>query len=134
MKLLLIIVLLVGAAFGIPAIRNRIAGPLDPVLSKLGPAGEKIKTPFQRWAAKNEATAIVQRLSEDNIQRKPLPTPRSFQDWVRQNIRSETDATTDPWGHPYYFVLTRQQMTVGSIGKDGQRNTPDDILATMPLQ
>jgi hypothetical protein len=132
MKTFLIVLLLIGAAFGIPPIRNRIIGPLDPVLSKLGPIGEKIATPAKRWEAGQEATLIIRRISENRQINKPVPTPLTFQGWLKANVRGLKRDGMDPWGHPYYYIHTRQNMTVGSQGQDRLRDTPDDVRITVP--
>jgi hypothetical protein len=132
MKALLIIILLIGAAFGIPSIRNRIVGPLDPMLSKLGPAGEKIATPARRWQTNQEATLIIRRIADDRSLRKPVPTPLTFQNWLKANMRGLKWEGNDAWGHPYYYIHTRQNMTVGSHAQDGLRDTEDDIRVTLP--
>jgi hypothetical protein len=132
-KAILIIILLIGAAFGIPAIRNRIVGPLDPILSKLGPIGEAVQTPTRRWTANQEAMLITRRIAEDHNLRKPGPSPLSFQNWVKANVRGLKADGMDPWGRPYYFIQTRQNMTVGSQGQDRLRDTEDDVRLTVPL-
>jgi hypothetical protein len=133
MKTFLIIVLLIGAAFGIPAIRNRIIGPLDPILSKLGPIGEKIQTPARRWSATQELTMILRRIGEDKNVNKPLPSPLSFQNWLKTNVRGLDNGGLDPWGRPYYYIHTRQNITVGSQAQDRLRDTPDDVRLTVPV-
>lgn len=132
MKALLIIVLLIGAAFGIPQIRNRIAGPLDPLLSRLGPIGEAVQTPTRRWQANQEMTFILRRITEDRNLRKPLPSPHNFQRWLIANVRGVKNGGNDPWGQPYYYILTRTTMTIGSQGQDMQRDTEDDLRLSAP--
>jgi hypothetical protein len=133
MKVFLFIILLIGAAFGIPKIRNRIVGPLDPVLSKLGPIGEAVQTPTRRWSAGQEAMLITRKLGEFRNLNKPLPSPLNFQRWLHANVRGLTRDGMDPWGLPYYFIHTRQNMTVGSPGQDRKRDTEDDVRITVPL-
>jgi hypothetical protein len=40
--------------------------------------------------------------------------------------KSETGL--DPWGHPYRFVCSDDEVTVSSDGADGVHGTPDDIM------
>lgn len=134
MKAFLIIILLIGAAFGIPKIRNRIVGPLDPLLSKLGPIGEKIQTPARRYKANNEVTAMIRKLEDERSMRRQLPAPARFQAWVQTNMRALENDGLDPWGKPYYYIHTRQNMSVGSSAQDTLRDTPDDVRITVPLQ
>lgn len=132
MKAFLIVILLIGAAFGIPTIRNRIVGPLDPLLSKLGPAGDRIANPARRWQASQEAMLILRRIAEDRNLNKPGPSPLTFQNWVKANVRGLKWQGNDPWGHPYYYIHTRQNMTVGSQAQDRLRDTEDDVRVTLP--
>lgn len=133
LKVIVIAVVFLGAAFGIPAIRNRIAGPLDPVLSKLGPVGEKMQAPARKWAAKNEEMLIIRKLAEAHNQNKGIPSPLSFQSWIKANFHGGVKEGMDPWGRPYYLIHTKQQLTVGSQGPDRRRNSADDIRVSVPL-
>lgn len=133
MKVFLILIVAIGAAFGIPSIRNRIAGPLDPVLSKLGPLGEKIQTPAKRWSAKNEADVIVRKVADLKDQNRPFPPPRQFTKWIQQNMRGLERKGMDPWGRPYYLERAQKQVTVGSVAQDGVYDTADDVRSTLPV-
>ena len=132
MKALLIILLLIGAAFGIPSIRNRIVGPLDPLLSKLGPLGEKIATPARRWQVNQDHQLIFRRIAEERSLHRPMPAPRTFQSWLKTNVPGLKWGGNDPWGRPYYFIHNRQTTTVGSEGPDRVRDTSDDLRLTAP--
>ena len=133
-KILFVVIIMLGAAFGIPQIRNRIVGPLDPVLSRMGPLGDKINAPAKRWAARNEINLIIRKLAEDHNQNRGTPSPLGFQGWLKQNFRGGINDGGDPWGRPYYLVHTANQITVGSQGADRLRNTPDDVRLSVPLQ
>ena len=132
-KIIFVVVVLLGAAFGIPEIRNRIAGPLDPVLSKMGPVGDKVQAPARRWAARNEANIIIRKIAEAHNQNKDVPTPLRFQVWMKQNFRGGINEGRDPWGKPYYLIQTRSQITVGSQGPDRTQNTTDDVRVSVAL-
>ena len=134
MKVLLLIVLIVGAAFAVPSIRHRIAGPLDPVLGKLGPVGEKLRTPARRFKAHNEIQAIIGRMNEDKLMGRSLPTPVQVHKWVRDKMRGGIEDGLDPWGQQYYYSRSRSAATVGSMGQDMQRDTPDDIRISTSLK
>lgn len=134
MKVLLLVLLLLGAAFTVPAIRNRLAGPLDPVLARLGPVGEKVRNPVRRFNAFNEIQAIIGRLNEDKLQGRPVPPPNQFQRWIHDKMRGDIQDGRDPWGQPYYLVRSRGYATIGSAGQDMQAGTPDDIRDSTPLK
>lgn len=132
MKTFVVILLLIGAAFGIPSIRNRIVGPLDPLLSKIGPLGDKIATPARRWQADQEFKLILRRIEEERSLRRPMPAPRTFQSWLKTNVPALERQGNDPWGRPYYFIHNRQTTTIGSEGPDRIRDTPDDVRRSAP--
>lgn len=133
MKWIIILVIALGAAFGIPAIRNRIAPPLEPVLSRLGPIGTAISTPAKRFSAKNEADVIAKKLVDAKKRGLSLPTARGFTRWIQQNMRGLERKGVDPWGHPYYLQVGEKQITVGSFAQDGVPHTEDDVRVTVPL-
>ncbi len=133
MKWIIILVIAVGAAFGIPSIRNRIAPPLEPVLSRLGPIGEAIITPAKRFSAKNEADVIAKKLVDAKQRGMSLPTQRGFTRWIQQNMRGLERKGMDPWGQPYYLERGDKQITVGSVAQDGVPLTEDDVRVTVPL-
>ena len=132
MKWLIILVIAVGAAFGIPSIRARIAPPLEPVLARLGPIGRAIQTPAKRFNAKNEADVIVRKLADWKLRNLALPTERNFTKWIKQNMRGLEHDGMDPWGNPYYLVRAGKHMSVGSAAQDGIPKTDDDIIASAP--
>lgn len=134
MKVLLLVLVLVGAAVAVPSIRHRLAGPLDPVLARLGPLGEKIRTPARRFNAHNELQAITGRLKEDRLMGRRIPTPRQFHAWVRAHMRGDIQDGIDPWGQPYYLTKSRTHFTVGSAGQDTLAGTPDDVRISTPLR
>jgi hypothetical protein len=134
MKVLLLILLLIGAAFAVPSIRNRLAGPMDPLLARLGPVGEKIRTPARRFTAHNEIQAIIGRLNEEKLQGRSLPRPVQFRQWVHDKMRGDIQDGIDPWGQPYYYSRTRTHAVVGSAGADQQRDTQDDVRISTSLK
>ena len=126
-KVIGIMLLLLGAAFGIPQTREKIA----PIMGRmLAPVGGKLGAPAKKWSAKNEANVLARKLAEDNTQGKKIPTPKTFQAWVKSNTKAGKRGL-DPWDNPYYMQKTAKEITVGSSGPDGTRNTPDDIRATV---
>lgn len=51
--------------------------------------------------------------------------PSQFEGWLR---RDYSGPELDPWDNPWFIEVTRRSYTVGSMGPDGQRGTPDDIV------
>jgi hypothetical protein len=134
MKWVIILIIAVGAAFGIPSIRARIAPPLEPVLTRLGPIGKAIQTPAKRFNAKNEADVIVRKVADWKLQNRPMPTERGFTKWIQQNMRGLERDGMDPWGNPYYLVRADKHISVGSSAQDGVPHTDDDIRASAPTR
>ena len=134
MKVVLLLVLVIVAVATVPAIRNRLAGPLDPVLARLGPVGEKFRNPVRRFNAHNEIQAIIGRLNEDKLQGRTVPPPNQFQRWIHEKMRGDIQDGKDPWGQPYYMVRSRASATIGSAGQDMQPGTADDIRDSTPLK
>ena len=132
LKFILIFILLIGAVFGFPPLRNRVVPHMGPVMKLLGPFGDKISAPSKRWAAKNEMRILLRKLAEDHAEKKDLPSGLNFQSWIRANTRGGAKGL-DPWGHPYYLVRAGKLITVGSQGPDRRRNTPDDIRVSVPF-
>jgi hypothetical protein len=56
--------------------------------------------------------------------------PTGFEGWLR---RDYTGPELDPWDNPWYLQAGRRSYTVGSMGPDGARGTPDDIAITRDL-
>ncbi|MGQ0815523.1 MAG: hypothetical protein ACT4O1_13880 [Gemmatimonadota bacterium] len=132
LKFVAIFILIVGAAFGVPAIRARIMPPLLPVFEKLGPVGDAFANPAKKWAARNESNMLIRKLAEDYAEKKQLPSALRFQVWIRLNTKMGSKGN-DPWGRPYYMVHADRKLTVGSNGPDMERNTADDVRVTVPF-
>lgn len=133
LKVILFVVFALGAILSIPPLRHRVAPYFAPVTNRLKPITDKIGTPAKKWSAKNEASAFLHKLSQDDAQKKELPTPLSFPVWVRSHSKGEQRGN-DPWGRPYYLISDPHQITVGSSGPDRRRDTPDDIRVSAPIQ
>jgi len=50
--------------------------------------------------------------------------PMSWSGWLR---RDYTASAQDPWGNLYFLDIGARDFTVGSMGPDGVKGTPDDI-------
>jgi len=58
--------------------------------------------------------------------------PGNFEGWLE---RSYSGVAEDPWGNYYYLNVGRRgDFTVGSMGPDGERNTPDDLTLDRRLE
>jgi len=131
-KVILFSIFALGTALAIPSVRQRVQPYLTPVTRKLQPVTTRLTTPTKKWQAKNEAGALLAKLSEDEAQKKELPSALEFRRWIRTRTQGEHRGN-DPWGRPYYLIHESSQITVGSPGPDRKRNTPDDVRVSAPI-
>ena len=131
MKYVLIALILLAAGFSIPPVRAKLDPIFHPLFEKIAPLTTKIKMPYVRWRAKNDAQSILQKLVDDQMQGKPIPSPLVFHAWVVQNIHSDSHGK-DPWGADFYYEKVPHEFKVGSKGPDGVRGNADDIIVTAP--
>ena len=131
-KKLLVVAVLLGAAWSFPASRARMVQLGEPLLVRMGPVGQRVLNPVRRYNTAQEIELLVRELGHDHTARNPLPNPRNFQAWVEANATSGRDGR-DAWGNPYYLRRDRQGLTVGSAGEDGAMETADDITRHLPL-
>lgn len=132
MKYFIIFIVLFGAAWSIPPVHAKLRPLFDPIQRALGPVGDKMGRPAKRWAAKNEANVLLRKIAEDFASKKTMPSPSSFQRWVKTNTRGGNKGM-DPWGSPYYMLHKAHQVSVGSRGPDKIAQTPDDVVASAPI-
>lgn len=126
----LIVLVLLGFAWSYPPSRRSMTNALAPALERLGPAGDWMMEPTRRYDARNEIEFIVDQIGMARTEGRPLPTARSFQQWLQQRVTTKRGGK-DPWGEPYYLVVVSGTLSVGSTGPDGARNTADDLKRTV---
>ena len=131
MRKFLIILVILAVAWAIPAVRGRIGVALLPVAEKLGPVGDFIATPARRFSAKNDQTNIARIISTDFNEGRPVPTAQTFQVWLKR--RAPQVDPKDPWGNLYWMARGRGELTVGSNGADGRKDTSDDVKHSIPF-
>jgi hypothetical protein len=130
MKTVIIILLLLGFAWGYPPTRARMVLGMKPVLHKLGPVGEMIVTPVERFSTKNEVNFILEQLQMTRTEGREIPDAATFNKGINQRLSTKNHGK-DPWDQPYYLLKVAGSLTVGSIGEDGVRGTADDIKKTI---
>jgi hypothetical protein len=131
-KTLFILVVLMGFAWGYPPTRARMVLGLQPVLERFGPVGNAIVTPVERYSARQEVAFIVEQIRMHKNEGRELPDEKTFQRWIDKRLSTKNQGR-DPWNQPYYLLKVSGQVTVGSVGEDGARGTPDDIRKTVPF-
>jgi len=131
-KKLFILVVLMGFAWGYPPTRARMVLWLQPVLERLGPVGDAIVTPVERYSARQEVGFIIEQIRMHKNEGRELPDEGTFQRWIDKRLSTKNQGR-DPWNQPYYLLKVSGQVTVGSVGEDGARGTADDIRKTVPF-
>ncbi len=129
MKRLIVILILIGFAWSVPAGRERIRSALQPVGERLGPVLDWALNPTRRAGVKRELDFILRAIENERQMGRPLPDQNAFPAWVGSNVDALNDGL-DPWGQPYYLELARTTFTVVSAGPDRMRGTGDDVKAS----
>jgi hypothetical protein len=131
-KKVLVALVLLGFAWSVPSFRQRIASGVEPALARLGPVGEQIMRPAQRWRASSDVAFLVKQMEALKLEGRPIPTTQQAFEQFAAHRTGESNGL-DPWGRPYWMRRTTGFLTVGSDGPDGERNTADDIRKTVPF-
>ena len=131
-KTLAIFVILLGFGYAYPPTRARMVLAAKPALVRMGPVGERVLMPIQRYNTRQEIKFILDQISLAKTEGKELPEDQTFQRWLRKRLLTKHNGK-DPWGHPYFLIRVGGQATVGSVGQDGRRGTGDDIRESFHL-
>lgn len=131
-KTMLGVLILLGFAWGYEPTRVRMMRVLEPVAEALGPAGDLVVTPIERYNAKTEITFLLDQIQMHRNEGREIPDDRTFQVWLGKRVTTKNQGR-DPWNHPYFLMKVSGQVTVGSVGEDGERGTSDDITQTILL-
>jgi hypothetical protein len=110
-KIILILLIVFGAAMAIPSTRAQLEDAAAPVLNK-----------FRSRIVPGRLEVMVDQLTVRLERGEGLPA--SWEGWLRRDYSSTAE---DPWGNLYYIESGRRGFTVGSMGPDGLQGTEDDI-------
>jgi hypothetical protein len=110
-KIFMLLLVALGIAMAVPSSRARIIEESEPVLNK-----------FRARLVPRRLEVMADQL-ESRIGRGEA-FPGNFNGWLN---RSFSGPAQDPWGAYYYLETGRRSFTVGSLGPDGEKGTPDDI-------
>jgi hypothetical protein len=137
MKKLLLMLAVVWAAAGVPAVRDRIEPLVEPIaypLLDLADAGvDRVKGPMRRWSAESKAKSIATYMVRYFPRNVGLPQPHEFTGWLQRHYsRANQDVAVDPWGSYFYLIPDQDNIIVGSAGPDGRPRTADDIIVSIP--
>ncbi|MCI0435781.1 MAG: hypothetical protein L0271_19385 [Gemmatimonadetes bacterium] len=131
-KGLFIALVLIGFAWGYPPTRARMAKALEPALVRLGPVGEAIVYPVEKYSTTQEIQFILDQIQLAKTEGKETPDEKTFHRWLSRRVLTKNNGA-DAWNFKYYLILVNRTITVGSVGKDGQRGTDDDIRRSIPF-
>ncbi len=120
-KILILLILLAGAAFYHPQTRPFMLEFLDPVV-----------TPLLRWQTGREMEEIARELALIVREGQKLPTRgRDFQEWLDRNFHG--GSSLDSWGNIYELRTWPDSFGIVSRGPDQEIGTPDDLMTTQIL-
>lgn len=135
LKVLVILLVALGASFGIPALRQHVEPVADAALAPakrlLDRQLARIRDPVFRWSVQNEARGIARDLQQIEETGQALPRPQDFQSYLQGRTLAGA-AVLDRWGSPYYLLLTGDSIVVVSPGPDQRPGNTDDIRAGLP--
>ena len=121
-KIILLLVLCLGAGFYFPQTRPMLLDTLAPVLN-----------PGLNWMSRQEMAKIAGEMTTLSRQYQELPGKgREFQEWLNREFQG--GAGIDPWGNPYTLKTWPDSVGIVSNGPDLEINTLDDILVTGKIQ
>lgn len=116
-KLFWLLVLAVGVVVLVPPVRAKVWPKVQPAFN-----------PLYEWNAKNEVNEIRDMVKRADARGSTVPTDARFSDFVNSEAMQQ-NASTDPWGTPFYIIINGNTFQVGSAGKDLQPGSDDDILS-----
>ena len=118
-KVILVVAILMGAAFYFPQTRPVMVDTFAPVMN-----------PVFTWQTKGELGRIVRELETLQREGGPLPTPGEwFQSWMARNFLGR--ARSDAWGTDYTMKVWRDSLGIVSNGPDLEIGTPDDVIISI---
>jgi len=118
-KLILLLLVLLGASLYFPQTRPVVVETLAPVLN-----------PIFRWQTRGEMDRIGRELDTIYRQGNDLPPPgASFRNWMSKNFFG--GAKTDAWGTDYSLTVWRDSIGLVSNGPDLEIGTADDIILSV---
>lgn len=116
-KIFWLLVAAVAVVVLVPPVRERVWPKLQPALN-----------PVYEWSAKSRVNEIRGLVKRADAVGRTIPTGDAFAQFVNTEDMQE-NAAVDPWGDPYYIVISGVNFQVGSAGKDRTAGTEDDILS-----
>lgn len=121
-KLVLLLLILLGASLYFPQTRPVVIDTLSPVMN-----------PFLTWQTKGEMDRIGRELQSLDRRGSDLPASgMSFHSWMARTFHGPV--RTDAWGIDYTLKVWADSMSIVSNGPDLEIGTADDIVLTAIIQ
>lgn len=121
-KLVLLLLLGLGAALYFPQTRPVVLDTMAPVLN-----------PVLIWQTNGEMDRIARELQRMNREGQTLPARgKAFNQWMDRNFQG--GSRQDAWGNDYSLVVWPDSVGVVSNGPDLELDTPDDLVAAAVIQ
>src|SRR2546430_11553049 len=127
-RVILILLVVIGAVMTIPALRQRASVVFAPVIEKCAPHLSGVTDPLKKVKTGDKESEILGALKQEHIQGRQLPED-DFAGWLKAH-----QFEADGWGSQYYMLQRNDSLFVGSPGPDGKRGTPDDVTSGMPWE
>ncbi len=124
-RLMLYLLVAIGAIATVPALRQRAAPPAERLWSRISPAVRAFTDPIRASVTRREESALAEQIRQVHNAGQKLPDPDQFQRWIGLT----STVSRDGWDNQYYLLVNADgTVWVGSNGPDGLRSTDDDIL------
>lgn len=121
-KVILLIILALGAGFYFPATRPVLVDTFAPVIN-----------PALEWQSSREMDQIARKLQFINREGQPIPTPgQDFGEWMARNFQG--GSSLDAWGNEYSLVSWPDSVGIYSRGPDLEIGTADDFHRAARIQ
>lgn len=127
-RYLFYLILVIGAITSVPALRTRAERPASAAYAHVAPLLRRVSDPVRTNITQRELKVISTKLKELRDSDSPMPSRRSFPDWVKESVTVGTDA----WGSEYFLVFQDGSSVIGSPGPDKEAGTADDVLLALP--
>lgn len=121
-KVVLLIILVVGAGLYFPTTRPTVLDTLGPVIN-----------PALGWQSGAEMEKIIRELQILNQEGQPLPSKgKNFAEWMAREFPGAR--SRDSWGNEYTLEIWPDSIGIISRGADLEIRTADDLKHTVRFQ
>lgn len=121
-KVVLLIILVVGAGLYFPSTRPALLDTLGPVIN-----------PALGWQSRAEMDQITRKLQMINREGQPIPSKgQDFAEWMVRNFPG--GKSRDSWDNEYTIEIWPDSVGIVSKGADLEIRTPDDLIKTVRIQ